>query len=285
VADTAPGDLSIRVMRPSDLDRAVEWAEAEGWNPGFDDAACFRAADPDGFLMAFHEGAPVASISVVRYPPAFGFLGFYIVRPEWRGRGYGYRLWQAGMAYLEGRTIGLDGVVAQQDNYARSGFRMAHRNVRFGGTPLLGRPTDPRLQWVAPDEAEAVLGYDRSFFPAARDRFLRCWLTPGTRKAVALMEDGTVRGYGVMRACRKGHKIGPLFADGPQEADLLFRALAAEAGEGPVFLDLPEPNRDAVDLALRYGLAPVFETARMYRGEAPRLPLSRIYGITTFELG
>jgi hypothetical protein len=38
-------------------------------------------------------------------------------------------------------------------------------------------------------------------------------------------------------------------------------------------------------LAAQYGLAPVFETARMYCGPAPSLPLDQIYGITTFELG
>jgi hypothetical protein len=29
----------------------------------------------------------------------------------------------------------------------------------------------------------------------------------------------------------------------------------------------------------------VFETARMYRGPEPTLPLDRIYGITTYALG
>jgi hypothetical protein len=32
-------------------------------------------------------------------------------------------------------------------------------------------------------------------------------------------------------------------------------------------------------------MTPMFETARMYRGRAPDLPLDRIFGITTFELG
>jgi hypothetical protein len=32
-------------------------------------------------------------------------------------------------------------------------------------------------------------------------------------------------------------------------------------------------------------LAPSFETARMYRGPAPDLPLAQIFGIGTFELG
>jgi hypothetical protein len=29
----------------------------------------------------------------------------------------------------------------------------------------------------------------------------------------------------------------------------------------------------------------VFETARMYTGEAPALPMERLYGVTSFELG
>jgi GNAT superfamily N-acetyltransferase len=280
-----PNELTTRVMKRADLDRAIDWAAAEGWNPGLDDAACFRAADPAGFLVACFGGDPVASISVVRYSDAFGFLGFYIVRPDQRGRGFGYRLWQAGLAHLEGCAVGLDGVVAQQENYARSRFVLAHRNIRFGGTAQVQAPRDPRLRVVDPDLIEAVLAYDRPFFPAPREDFLRCWLTPGTRDAIAVVEEGTVRGYGVIRECRNGFKIGPLFADGEEEASLLFQALAARAAGAPVFLDPPEPNDAAVRLAVRHGLAPVFETARMYRGPAPDLPLSRIYGISTFELG
>ncbi|MFL5173061.1 MAG: GNAT family N-acetyltransferase, partial [Microvirga sp.] len=60
---------------------------------------------------------------------------------------------------------------------------------------------------------------------------------------------------------------------------------ASTAGGGLLFLDVPEPNQSALGLAARYGLAPAFQTARMYRGAAPGLPLDRIYGITSFELG
>jgi hypothetical protein len=280
-----PSELAIRVMTRKDLDLAIDWAAAEGWNPGLRDAECFQAADPAGFLVGGFGNEPIASISVVRYSSAFGFLGLYIVRPDQRGRGFGHRLWQAGMAYLEDCTVGLDGVVAQQDNYARSGFVLAHRNVRFGGTPQVEAPNDERLQAVGPNLVDAVLTYDRPFFPALREAFLRCWLKGDTRSAIAFVEDGAVKGYGVIRACRNGYKIGPLFADGEGEADLLLRALASQAEGAPVFVDLPEPNRAAVLLAARYGLSPVFETARMYRGQMPDLPLSQTYGISTFELG
>ena len=162
---------------------------------------------------------------------------------------------------------------------------LAHRNVRFGGAPDCEPPRDERIVAIAPNLVNAVVAYDRRFFPAVRDAFMGCWLRPDRREGRALIEDGAVRGYGVIRPCRSGFKIGPLFADSDDSADLLFRALATDVKDAQVFLDCPEPNRAATDLAARYRLSPVFETARMYRGAAPALPLDSIYGITSFELG
>jgi hypothetical protein len=282
---TDPGALAIQTMRADELDLALDWAAAEGWNPGQADAACFRAADRHGFLVALENGAPVGSISVVRYADRFGFLGLYIVRSDRRGRGFGLRVWEAGMVYLDGCTVGLDGVVAQQANYARSGFALAHRTIRYGGSPAIDGGCDARVVPVTSDILPAVLAYDRRMFPAPREAFLRCWLDPIRRKALALLIQGSVHGYGVIRACRTGFKIGPLFAADAEGAGALFRAFLNEAGGGPVFIDVPEPNQAGLALARRHGLEPVFETARMYRGSPPELPLHEIFGITTLELG
>jgi hypothetical protein len=62
-------------------------------------------------------------------------------------------------------------------------------------------------------------------------------------------------------------------------------ALAGEARGGKLYFDVPEPNAQAIRMAKSLDLAPMFETARMYRGPAPDLDLSRVFGITTFELG
>jgi ribosomal protein S18 acetylase RimI-like enzyme len=276
--------LVIRPMKPADLDLAVEWAAREGWNPGLADAPAFRAADPDGFLMGFVDEKPVTAISAVRYGESFGFIGLYIAVPEARGKGYGWATWQAAMAQLEGRTIGLDGVLEQQDNYKQSGFAFAHRNTRYAGAPGVSVIEDASLVAVTTDQLAAIMAYDRAFFAGPREAFLRVWLLEGGRQSVAFVEDGEIKGYGTIRASREGHKIGPLFAERPDIADALFRALASRA-PGEVFLDVPEPNAAAKALAERYGLKAIFETARMYRGTAPDLPLKRIYGITSFELG
>jgi len=291
-------DLQIRSMTPEETDLAIDWAAAEGWNPGLDDRTCFLAEDPGGFLMGTLDGAPVAVSSAIRYGGGFGFIGFYIAKPEMRGKGLGIQVWNAGMARLAGRRIGLDGVVDQQPNYRKSGFELAHRNIRQAAVVEAEVPEDPRLRPVDVELAPLVTGYDREFFAGPRETFLECWLRPGegpartaSRKALALVEDGAVTGYGVIRACREGAKIGPLFADRAEGADALFRALAASRPaigldqSGTLYLDTPEPNPEAVALARRYGLEPVFETARMYTGGDPGLPTGRTFGITTFELG
>jgi ribosomal protein S18 acetylase RimI-like enzyme len=282
-----PSNLSVKVMSRADLDLAVEWAAAEGWNPGRRDAAAFHVADPAGFLMGFVDGQPAACISVVRYGADYGFLGFYIAAPEWRGRGHGMALWRAGMQHLGRRVIGLDGVVAQQDNYRKSGFVLAHRNIRFGGRPQTG-PFSGQAELVDPARIgfDRLAAFDRRFFPAARDAFLTRWLATPGHHALAAMVNGEIAALGVIRPCRRGRKIGPLYAETPALAADLLAALCGDgAGDEPVFLDVPETNPAAIRLAEAAGLTPEFETARMYRGAVPQVEIDGLYGITSFELG
>ncbi|MCA3278877.1 MAG: GNAT family N-acetyltransferase [Roseomonas sp.] len=278
--------FAIRPMAPTEIGLALDWAAAEGWNPGLADAACFHAADPGGFLVAVLNDAPIGCISATDYGAAFGFIGFYLMRPEYRGKGYGMALWRAAMTRLQGRVIGLDGVVAQQANYRKSGFALVHRNIRHGATA----PSLPPWAGREPVEAtslpfERIAAFDRGFFPSPRDAFLRQWLTAPGHIALVLLGAKGVQALGVLRPCREGSKIGPLFAETPEAARGIFASLIAQAPAGPVFVDIPEPNSAAISMAQDAGMTPVFETARMYAGAAPDLPLAQIYGITSFELG
>jgi ribosomal protein S18 acetylase RimI-like enzyme len=275
--------FKVRVMTPSDRELAAEWAAREGWNPGLADSASFTSADAGGFLIGELDGTPAATISVVNYDSGFAFLGFYIVRPDLRGRGYGWRLWQAGMAHAAARTVGLDGVLAQQENYRKSGFMLAYRNVRFGGE--MAAPVSPATVALASVPFAAVEEDDATVFPAARASFLRAWISAPGHIGRALLNEGRLRAWGVIRPCRKGCKIGPLVADDVEGAKRIATALIAAVGGGEIFLDVPEPNGQAVALARALGLAPVFETARMYTGPIRAIRLERVFGITTFELG
>jgi GNAT superfamily N-acetyltransferase len=278
-------DLNVRAMRPDEIAIAVDWAAAEGWNPGLADAACFATVDADGFFIGELDGAPAAMVSCVNYDASFAFLGFYMVRADLRSRGYGLRLWKSAVAHAGDRVIGLDGVVAQQPNYKKSGFALAYANVRYGG--ILTAPGAPAAATTALTEVPlaVVAASDRTVFPAPRAAFLRAWIDAPGHVGRALLRDGRLAAWGVIRPCRTGHKVGPLVADDRAAAETVLAALLAAGGGGEIFLDVPGVNREAVALARGLGLTPVFETARMYTGAIPPLRLERVFGVTTFELG
>jgi len=275
--------LLIRTMRADEIPLAVSWAAAEGWNPGVADAQCFAAAAGDGFLIGEIEGKPAAIISIVNYDDRFAFLGFYIVRPELRGQGLGLQIWQAALRQAGQRIIGLDGVVAQQANYRKSGFNLSHNNIRYGGVPAW-RGAEGDTVALSDIPLEMIVAEDARVFPADRAAFWQAWLDAPGHKGRALLRDGQLAAWGVIRRSRTGRKVGPLVADDRKSAEAVLAALIGEE-EGEVFLDVPEPNSEAVTLATSYGLAPVFETARMYTGPVRPIALERVFGVTCFELG
>jgi len=285
-AGDASRDFIVRTMTADEVELAIEWAAIEGWNPGLHDAQCFRAADPDGFFVGVLRGEPVGCMSAVAYDEHFGFIGLYIVKPGFRGKGLGLRIWRHGIAYLGARNIGLDGVVERQADYKKSGFQLAYRNIRYQRVaPNVTTKTDNMLRDLRELPFEKLAAYDRTLFPSTREPFLRAWLEQKDAVALAKVVDGRIHGYGVLRRCREGRKIGPLFADDAQIAEELFTALAAHCPGETIVLDVPEPNAEAVALAESHGMTSVFETARMYTRRTPDIPLARLFGVTSFELG
>ncbi len=279
-------DYTIRRMRRDEVEFAIDLAASEGWNPGLNDADCFYSADPEGFFIGLLGDEPVGCLSAVAYGRSFGFLGLYIVRQKFRGRGFGIRLWHEGMDYLKGRNVGLDSVVEQQETYKKSGFQLFHRSVRYQGTGSGSEIFGPGIVELSEVPFEDLERYDTLHFPEKRGRFLKAWISQPNSVALGFVGDEGLKGYGVLRPCRVGFKIGPLFAENEKIAESLFSALAGRAEKGdPVYLDVPEPNSAALKLAERYNMTKTFETARMYTKGNPGLPIRNIFGVTTFELG
>jgi predicted N-acetyltransferase YhbS len=276
----------VSVMGESGVRTLVAWAGGEGWNPGRDDATAFFATDPGAFLGLPDGDGWRAGISAVRYS-AYGFLGLFIVPPGLRGRGLGRTVWDAALERLDDRPVGLDGVVAMQDSYRRSGFVLDHVTFRYEGT-LDGLPaTRLPSEILGPDDLADVHEVDRSVFGADRVDFLRAWLAyPGATTCGVRDDDGRLVGYGTARPAVAATRIGPLFAADDVVAHGVLAGLRAALGPGArVAIDVPESHERARRLVDACGLAPSFETARMYRGGRPDVDGARVFGITTLELG
>lgn len=275
--------ISYRNATLSELRSILDWAAKEGWNPGLDDAEAFYAADPKGFFLAVNESdVPVAAISIVNHTSDFAFLGLYIVRPPFRGQGIGFDLWSYAMRHAGDRTIGLDGVEAQQDNYRASGFVHAGGTTRFTGE-VLGK-LDQNVRATKRDDFTALIEMEAKASGVAKLAYLRAWLSgASTRTTIVLETEGTIQGFCTARTCRVGTKIGPLVAVDATVAHRLIANVAAMF-EGPVTLDVPETSTALLDLCGSLGLEAGFKTARMYRGRFAN-PGHKCFAVSSLELG
>jgi GNAT superfamily N-acetyltransferase len=267
-------------------DIAIQWAKVEGWNPGLEDAKCFYQQNRHGLFKGCFGNEVIGCCSATIYDENFAFFGLYIVKPEFRNQGYGIQMTRHRLDYVGNRNIGLDGVVDMCDKYANLGFRRAHLNARYQGQSKLQQKGDSHLVEISDELKPLVETYDRLYFPAPRQAFLNCWLTPSKNRIPLAYVDGeAIQGYGVIRRCFSGYKIGPLFAESFEIAEKIFQGLISRIDGETFYIDIPEPNQSALKLIERYHLEPGFKTWRMYTKKAPDINLNNVYGMTTLELG
>ena len=181
-------------------------------------------------------------------------------------------------------VVGLDGVVAQQENYKKSGFALAYRNIRYGGRIDGAAAPSPGLLPLKEVPFALIEADDASVFPAPRRDFLRSWIGASGHAGRALVRDGRLAAWALFAPAAKATRsprLSPTMG--------LRRGYPQRSGCGcrrrKVFVDVPEPNRAAISLAEAHGLSPTFETARMYTGPIRPVALGRIFGVTTLELG
>ncbi len=128
-------DLNFRKLDKDDLNTLVGWALKEGWNPGENDFNVFWETDTDGFYGFYHDDNLIAGGAVISYNKEYGFIGLFIVHPDFRGQGIGKKLWYLRRNILKERLndnaiIGMDGVVDMQPFYEKGGFEIAFRDER-----------------------------------------------------------------------------------------------------------------------------------------------------------
>lgn len=278
-------------MQRDELRQLVQWAEAEGWNPGLHDANLFWELDPEGYLAMLDDGQLVGGGAIIRHSEDFGFMGLFIVKPSHRGKKLGEQLWFARRDHLltrlrPGGTIALDGVDPMVPFYAAGGFRASTRHRRFElpSGVLLG---PPNRDVVALDEIPmaTIVQYDAACFPCERERYLELWINQADAITLAIPNGSQLAGYGVMRPCVTGWKIGPLFADSEAIAKSLVQEFRKQEAAGPIYLDAPNNNPAAIGLCGALGMDEVFGCERMYFGPAPKIDHLRIFGTTTLEVG
>ena len=113
-------NFSVRNISNNELQKVTDWAKLEGFAPGFDDISIYKNTDKQGIWVGCLDDEPVGSIACVKYNSSYGFIGLFIVKKEFRNKGYGVRLWQHALNYLkEIQCIGLEAAPNRIEDYQK----------------------------------------------------------------------------------------------------------------------------------------------------------------------
>jgi GNAT superfamily N-acetyltransferase len=283
-----PDGYTIAPMTRAEASVLESWAAAEGWNPGVADMDIAWASDPDAFIALRKDGELAGGGAIIAYGRKAGFMGLFIMRSDLRRQGLGRVLWQERLKRLRARLdpdapIGMDGVFDMAPFYASGGFRLLYRDLRFEGEAEGTLDSDAvPLQDVPWEELAA---YDLAVSGIDRPEFMRAWLSQPGGSGFAWRRNGSLAGYGFLRPCRNGFKIGPLYADDANIAHRLLQSLLSTIPGQHAVLDVPEPNGAAMALVAARGWTQSFGCARMVHGPMTPPPPDRVYGVTSFEFG
>jgi len=212
----------------------------------------------------------------------------YIVDTNYRGKGYGLKLFNHALEYLKGRNIGLDAVVEQQANYLKSGFQKhfaSHRYKTNGKFP--SKPIDSHVASLRDLQPSVVAAYEKSFSGINRPvDFLSKWVNQERGASFAYIDDqSTLSGIGVIRPAVDHLRIGPLYANSHAIAVEILNALVSFDPKTPIVIDVPSNNLEANAFFESIGWTNIFECGRMWTAGLPDGKNDKITGLLSLEVG
>lgn len=280
-------DLEIVRMSLSDLGRYhYDWALKENWTPskGSLEPVYALGTGERGFYALNKSGRTIATLSAIEYPKLKTvFVGFFITDKDFRGQGYGKKLWAKVIGDLqkEGNVISLDCLdhmlpVYQKLGFHKIGYDIVWNYVEGQKQELaeLRQELFSTHSLMNTDQAtlDAVVTFDSQHLLDSLERksFLAKWIQKeSTQTVVARDTDGNVVGYGVLSkrlTATKGefgYRIGPLVVTNETAGLAILDRLKKMAGTEPVFMDTCESQKVATRLVELSAFKPAAQLNRM----------------------
>jgi len=234
--------LKIRLIQTEkEFERIVINAMVkEGWGPGLQDAECFMSCDPTAGFVGELNGKPICCMTMAKYGDSYAFGGSYVVRKEFRGKGFGRKVYDAALASVKHfPSIATIADLKREEMNKHNGFR----SLFYGAFFILNIPTTlacfsetskrspVKIKRIEEVNMQELFMYDATVFGVERHVFLSKWLRmTGSHARVAIDNKGSIVGYTVARPTfiKDSYKIGPLFADSEVIAEKLLKAVFEE---------------------------------------------------------
>ena len=215
--------------------------------------------------------------------------GLFVMRSDFRRRGIGNLLWEWRVAYVGERNLSIAAAQGRIEPNKRAGFvHMSYVLSNYQGVPDRSKlvPTSDReFQIVAYDDTmfTDLLEYDTGIHCAAREAFLRQWVSQENTTTLVARCDGKITGYGCVQPIEgNGYQIGPIFADREHMASVLFNNLALNVPDGlDIGIGIATAQPLCNDIVAKHGFQHKNDFQRMYTKGIVDIPLEKVYFITT----
>ncbi|KAG0058063.1 hypothetical protein BGZ89_001626 [Linnemannia elongata] len=252
----------------------------------------------------------ISVISAIRFGDNQAWIGCYITDPKYRGRGYGISTFNRALGHVgpTRKSVGLNAVFSQVENYRRSGFtNPSWVNERRRGSVrdlvevqepelaarIVGGEFDEEVVLLSDERVdwEQLPEIERRYTGFERPEFVKDWVRFHAshpelhRVGVAVLsrtqkDENTgkplVLGYGCVRPGFTSYRAEVLAADKRDplvDVPLIFD------------IDIPDQNRASVEMFDGIGWMNTMSTQRLWRGIVPPYDARGCFGISLLEVG
>ena len=271
-------EASLRLLRPDDLQGAMELSRLAGWNQTIDDWQMLLRLEPEGCFAIELDNRIVATTTLLCYGTKLAWIGMVLTRPEYRRRGLARRLMEAALgraAALKIESVKLDATSDGRPLYENLGFKteqIIERWFRDATAENASGTTTVLSTTPLPLEIDIdAFGADRSILfqeLATRNR------PHASNDAFCFSRNGSRCNY-----------LGPCVAKDPAFARGVIEETLKGSPPSSWYWDLLNTNKKALGLAAVLGFVPQRRLERMSIGHRLTKNDQMVYAIAGFELG
>ncbi|NVZ69094.1 GNAT family N-acetyltransferase [Pseudomonas costantinii] len=272
-----------RPMTVADLPAAHALSVQLKWPHRLDDWAMLQRVS-NGFVVL--DGERLIGSAFTCPQGDFATIGLVIVSDDYQGQGIGRRLMEKALQACGSRTPILNATLAGAPLYASQGFvEFGRVQQHQGQAPVPGQVAlaeDETCRELRAEDRASILALANAGSGLDRHTVLADLLV---EYAVGIERHGKLSGFALLRPFGRGHCIGPVVAQNPEQAKHLVAVLLARVPNAFVRIDIPA-DCGLSDWLEQAGLKQVDTVAQMALGKPPHATAGvRQFALVTQAIG
>ncbi|HEV3250432.1 MAG TPA: GNAT family N-acetyltransferase [Puia sp.] len=259
--------IVYRNMEFSDIDAGLSLCRAAKWNQLTQDWKLILNLSTNGCRVAESGNKVIGSVTTIRYPHFFGWIGMVLVDPDYRRQGVGTQLLKEALNILrEEETVKLDATPEGREVYLKLNFvdeyPLSRMVATVDGLGLKGSG----VRLFQKKDFASLIAFDREIFGADRHSLLKWMLDARPQYAYVLEINDRIQGYCLGRQGYHSTHIGPVVANNIEIAKNLIATTLLNCIGQPVILDALHFDTEWTAWLATLGFEEQRPFTRMYRG-------------------